>query len=497
MLARLCGTLLVSAGLAHVFALLLGARRRIQWRSGKQLFNGTQTEELVVMLAAALLAYGMAAMLPMPARFRPSAPPDGAPAEALVEADLAVVATLFFFARLRPAHTVLRVEESVGAVWTVAALFLFVSLGSNLTLPRTGLSRPSGSHAQLGGAGEGGGGALAGAGPPRVCALLIPLAAGLCARAFAALAVLMASASTRGVAPKLDANGVRGRGGGLGSAVAALRHGMREAAFYLAATLPRATLQGVLGGLPLQNAIVSTHVGELYHAAAACTVVLLAPLGVVAQELLCERLLATVAPDLHETATSPPPPPWAPPPLDARERSAHGGKTRGTAPPVGAGREAAGTRSGAGPARGWWLAETAGALNNWAHAARWLSHNDTAPLIAATAEAQAGAQAGEVTSEGATFEHAPPGAAARSSDCDAAPCAQAGADATSERGVPLEMPPGLERTLSVSLLYTDGPTLPAAGAVVSSFSAASVAGRASWPASGLNRRAQTIPRLLP
>jgi len=71
MLVRLLGTLVVSAVLAHVFALLLGSRRRLVLASGRRLFNGTQQEELVIVLAAAFLAFGASAVLPMPERFRP------------------------------------------------------------------------------------------------------------------------------------------------------------------------------------------------------------------------------------------------------------------------------------------------------------------------------------------------------------------------------------------------------------------------------------------
>lgn len=262
---RLIGTLLVAAMLAHVFALLLGARRRIMWASGKRLFACTPTEELVVVLAGAMLAYGAAALVPMPGATEPARVQAGASRVAssgrLVEADLAVVATAFFFARLRPAHTVARVEASVGSVWSVAALCLFVSLGSALELPELA--------PDLGFAGS-------------ALALVAPLGAGLCARFLCYLCLLRATARARRTPPTM-------------------RNAALEASFCSAATLPRATVQGVLGALPLHAAIVSDAEGQLIRAAAAGTVLLLAPLGVVVQEAWCERAL--------EVATPPSPPP--------------------------------------------------------------------------------------------------------------------------------------------------------------------------------------------
>lgn len=255
---RLVGTLFVAGVLAHVVALLLGTRRRLRWASGKRLFAGTSHEELVIVLAGAMLAYGMAALVPMPERFeRPHhGPKRMQQAEGLVEADLAVVATIFFFARLRPPHAVRRIEESVAAVWTVAALCLFVSLGSALDLPALA---PGHGIASV------------------PAALLLPLAAGLGCRFVCYLLLLYATAPQRRV-PRTACNA------------------LLEATFCACATMPRATIQGVLGSLPLRGHVVSAEVGELIHAAAAMTVLLFAPLGVIVQELGCERALLASAP---------------------------------------------------------------------------------------------------------------------------------------------------------------------------------------------------------
>jgi hypothetical protein len=165
--------------------------------------------------------------------------------QSLVEADLSVVATVFIFARLRPAHTVHRVEVGVAGIWTVGAIFLFTSLGASLGFP-------------------------AGANP---LLLFVPILIGLICRLGMVTLIMATSARRRGVSLNL-------------------RNLFYEVVFVMAATLPRATIQGVLGNLPLSNGIVSPELGQIYAATAALTVLIFAPLGTIIQTLLCERCLS-------------------------------------------------------------------------------------------------------------------------------------------------------------------------------------------------------------
>lgn len=259
-IARLIGTLLVATAIAHVFALVLGARRLLAFPASKKtLFAGSSTEELLLTIAAAMVAYGIGAVLPMPERLHPAGRIGGGRSGAeggLVEADLAVVVALFVFARLRPRGAVRALEEGIGALWTVAALLLFTELGANLHPPAV---EPT-----------------AGGVAPTALAMFAPIAAGLCARAlaYAVLCASRAAARPERMPAPHDA-GVLFR---LHAPVWAL-----ETLFCIAGTLPRATIQGVLGGLALQNKLVSHRVGQLIQSSAALTVLLLAPLGVFMQ----------------------------------------------------------------------------------------------------------------------------------------------------------------------------------------------------------------------
>lgn len=267
LLLQVIVTLAVAALIANAFALLLGARKRIVWKkSGKRLFIGSAHEELLVVIAMAMVAYGVSYVIPVPQSLASRQPDPNAATygsthgrmlaggsggfEPLVEADLSVVTTIFIFARLRPRHTVHRVEEGIAGIWTVGAIFLFVSLGSNLKLPAQSRLVPS-----------------------NPLALLAPVAAGLVARLGALCALMAATTRARGLT--LNA-----------------RNLFFETGFVFAGTLPRATIQGVLGRLPQQNGIVSPELGELYAASASITVLLFAPLGVILQSLLCERCLS-------------------------------------------------------------------------------------------------------------------------------------------------------------------------------------------------------------
>ncbi|KAJ1617642.1 hypothetical protein T492DRAFT_1098259 [Pavlovales sp. CCMP2436] len=274
-LLQIICTLLVAALIAHSFALLLGARKRIKWRgSGKHFFIGSTHEELIAVIAMGMIAYGVSLVVPVPDSLSvtkraamaeagghrllaEAAAAAGGHFESLVEADLCVVSTVYIFARLRPVHTVHRVEQGVSGVWTVAAIFLFTSLGSNLSLPATG----------------------------NPLALLAPVAAGLCARVVAISLVMACSTHMRGLSFNL-------------------KNCFYESAFVLFATFPRATIQGVLGRLPLQNKLVSPEIGLLYIQTAALTVLVMAPLGVVLQSAFCERLLhRTDIADVHVAAS--------------------------------------------------------------------------------------------------------------------------------------------------------------------------------------------------
>lgn len=58
LLLQITVTLSMATALAHSFALLLGARKRIVWRSGKRFFIGSAHEELIVVIAMAMISYG-------------------------------------------------------------------------------------------------------------------------------------------------------------------------------------------------------------------------------------------------------------------------------------------------------------------------------------------------------------------------------------------------------------------------------------------------------
>jgi hypothetical protein len=246
-------TILMAAAVAHAFALLLGARKHILWnKSGRQLFLRSAHEELILVMAMALLAYGVAFITPVPESLlgRRAEAKAGGFTPSLIQADLCVMICLFIFKRLRPVQAMHRVEEGISGLWTVGAIFLFVSLGSNLNLPaQTSLL------------------------PANPLELLIPVVAGLAARTVIQIGFMAVTSTYRGVP-------------------FTLQNLAYEIGFMICACLPRATTQSVLGSLALQNALTSPEVGQLFAATSTMTILAFAPVGVVMQSLICERCLA-------------------------------------------------------------------------------------------------------------------------------------------------------------------------------------------------------------
>lgn len=191
----------------------------------------------------------------MPASFTGGKHGEDEHGESLINADLSVCACVFAFAQMVPHATVHRIETSFGQLWVFGALFLFVSLGANLIVPT------SAEHA----------------------AYFLPTLFGLIARQFANLFVLYFTAGFRGVE-------------------STARNLAYETIFLLGATMPRATIQGVLNALPLENKLVSEEVGMLYKRAAAICVLILAPAGIIIQTLLCEKALGQTAVPVIKTS---------------------------------------------------------------------------------------------------------------------------------------------------------------------------------------------------
>lgn len=251
---RVLVSIVVAALISAVLACLMAARGRLALGSAPRrlFFAGSQTEELILTLALALVAYGLADVLFLPENADSSGFND-ALASSLVNAELTVVATVLLASMRLLMRTVSRLESSFGAIWPIVALVLGTSLGANLNFPTRA----------------------------DTFAYLLPVFAGLCARSLTLCALMASTAAVRRV--PLSA-----------------RNLLVDTAFLTSATLPRATLQGLLNALPLQTRLVDARVGEIFRATAALTVLFFAPIGVTVSALVCERSLRLAAvPAVH------------------------------------------------------------------------------------------------------------------------------------------------------------------------------------------------------
>lgn len=120
---KLFGSTLLAGIIALCSAQLAANRKRTFF--GRQIFAGTDTEELLIVLGSVLLVYVLGSNEPTIIWNFYNVE------NSLFQGDLAVVAYTFFFAILRP-QSIHAVEDLLTKLWMFGALFLFTSLGVNI-----------------------------------------------------------------------------------------------------------------------------------------------------------------------------------------------------------------------------------------------------------------------------------------------------------------------------------------------------------------------------
>merc|ERR1740123_656106 len=125
---RIAATVLLGALLGGLSGLLVSRRTKLTVR-GNQVFTGSATEAFLMILAIALLAFGLSAGGPN-GRMVPLGFCDGS----LFQPELVVIMTGIFFAAVADDEVVLGVENVMGGVWIFGQIVLFSMLGSRTTL---------------------------------------------------------------------------------------------------------------------------------------------------------------------------------------------------------------------------------------------------------------------------------------------------------------------------------------------------------------------------
>ena len=232
----------------------------------RRVFSSTEVEEFLVLLGASLFVFGLAgedaAGEPIVSNGMPLVvpTPPGHKPEGLMLPELALICTTFFCAYFSPrvAHYA---ETLFEGLWVFGALFLFAAIGAGITdVPRKIELLPK---------------------------LLPALACGLAGRFVACLVVCGATARKRLVRGPLS-----------------VRHVVIEATFCVAASLPRATIQGVLAARPAAEGLYpGVMVGSyefagkdgLLQTLAQATLALMAPCGQLLLTMVAKPLLTQLS----------------------------------------------------------------------------------------------------------------------------------------------------------------------------------------------------------
>lgn len=239
-------TLIAGAILGTLSGALIGRRTKLMIR-GKKVFTGTTVEAFLLILGVCLVAYavGHTEILAMPFA-------DG---EAFFQPELFVIVTGSFFANASHHDLLEGVEQVVNGVWVFGALVLFSMIGS-----RTKTS----DFAQLG--------------------KILPIM--LVGVVFRVVGVAVATLLTLRVRPC----------GCTGCKKEHQANAPYEFAFCFLSTLPRATIQGALGALPIQEEFFASAPNrevtrQFIATTARLYIICFAVVGSVLLEILGPRLL--------------------------------------------------------------------------------------------------------------------------------------------------------------------------------------------------------------
>jgi len=128
---RIVVTVLVGAALGGTAGWLISRRRKLSL-GGKQVLTGTPVEAFLMVISVALVAYALGAQetdssgsVLVPMKFISGS---------MFQPELMVIMTGVFFSATAPASELLQVEKVMGGVWIFGQLILFSMIGSRTTL---------------------------------------------------------------------------------------------------------------------------------------------------------------------------------------------------------------------------------------------------------------------------------------------------------------------------------------------------------------------------
>eukprot|EP00928_Gymnodinium_smaydae_P038857 TRINITY_DN26695_c0_g1_i1.p1 TRINITY_DN26695_c0_g1~~TRINITY_DN26695_c0_g1_i1.p1 ORF type:complete len:577 (-),score=63.39 TRINITY_DN26695_c0_g1_i1:40-1770(-) len=204
---RLSATVLVGAGLGYACARFVEARGSVTV-FGRPLFTGEPVEAFIVLISVALLAFGIGSK-ESGNTFLPIEISSGS----VFQPELIVIVIGAVFSDYVKTHTLHSVEQVLGGTWVFGQIVLFSMLGSRTSTDLL----------------------------PRVVHVLPIIGVGLIFRLLGVSLAMLLTVESR-------AAGTKSRGGSATRA-SILPHIM----FGFLATLPRATIQGALGNIPLHD----------------------------------------------------------------------------------------------------------------------------------------------------------------------------------------------------------------------------------------------------
>jgi hypothetical protein len=123
---KVLGTIMFVSLIAFLFAQLADNRSDFKV-AGKKMFTSTMNEEALLLISAVLITYVLCSDNPVIVNNGYSV------AENIFQPELGVVVVSLMFSQLRPL-SIHAIEDILSSVWMIGALFLFTSLGSNISI---------------------------------------------------------------------------------------------------------------------------------------------------------------------------------------------------------------------------------------------------------------------------------------------------------------------------------------------------------------------------